>query len=263
MTSQYLLKHAMNRFGRGRRRGVIIVLTSFILAVLFAFLALSVDTGRIVLTQTQMQNAVDAAALAASQEIQSAVYAAGQGQGSATIDANSIAVDAAKQMAAEVADANGIYVDPEQDVAFGKRSFDEVSGEWTIEWGASPFNVVKVNARKTNDDTDAPDGKVSLAFGWAVGKDSVPLETSATAFVEARDLVVVIDVSASMNDDSSLNSSLSQTEVEGLLDGMWNALRTADPKWPGTSTSKFPSAGLGSVNSYYGTYVSSTTTSTR
>src|SRR5262245_51575057 len=100
------------------RRGVIVVLTAFLLTVLFAFLALSVDTGRVVLTETEMQNAADAASLAASQEIQAAVHAAGQGVGSATIDANSIAVQAAREMAAEVAEANGVFVDSDADVEF-------------------------------------------------------------------------------------------------------------------------------------------------
>src|SRR5262245_48586607 len=94
-----------------QRRGVVVVLTAFLLTVLFGFLALSVDTGRVVLTETEMQNAADAASLAASQEIQAAVYAAGQGVGSATVDANSIAVQAARDMAAEVAAANGVYID--------------------------------------------------------------------------------------------------------------------------------------------------------
>ena len=35
------------------RRGIIVVLTAFLLTVLFAFLALSVDTGRVVLTETR------------------------------------------------------------------------------------------------------------------------------------------------------------------------------------------------------------------
>src|SRR3954464_2506284 len=100
------------------RRGIIVVLTSFLLAVLFAFVALSVDTGRVVLTETKMQNAVDAASLAASQEITAAVYAAGQGQGSANIDANSIAVSSARTMAQQVGQANGVYIDPAKDVKF-------------------------------------------------------------------------------------------------------------------------------------------------
>jgi Flp pilus assembly protein TadG len=244
------------------RRGIIVVLTSFLLTVLFAFLALSVDTGRVVLTETRMQNAVDAAALAASQEITAAVYAAGQGQGNANIDANSIAVAQARTMAAQVAQANGVYINADTDVKFGKRVYNPSTGAWPVQWGAAPFNAVKVTARRTGSDTAAPDGEFPLAFGWSIGKDSVPLETSATAFTEARDLVLVLDVSASMNDDSSFNSSLSSTQVISLLDGMWNSLVAADPKWPGTTTSKFPSTGFGSINSYYGTYLSSTDTAT-
>ena len=242
------------------RRGIIIVLTSFLLTVLFAFLALSVDTGRVVMTQTKMQNAVDAASLAASQEINAAVYAAGQGQGSVTIDANSIAVNSARTMAAQVAAANGVFVDSGKDVKFGKRVYN--NGDWTVQWGATPYNVVQVSARRTESDVTAQDGQFPLAFGWASNKSSVPLKATSSAFVEARDMVLVLDFSASMNDDSSLGSSLATSEVNAALDGMWDALRTADPKWPGTSTSKFPSGGFGSINSYAGTYVSSTNTTT-
>lgn len=242
------------------RRGIIVVLTGFALIAIFAFVALSVDTGRMVLTETEMQNACDAAVLAAAQEINAAVYAAGQGQGSANIDANSIAIAAARQMAGRVAEENGVYIDPDSDVRFGRRQYNANTDTWPIVWDADPYNVVQVTARKTNPNTDEPDGELPLAFGWAIGRDQVPLQTSATAFIEARDLVVVIDVSASMNDDSSLVSTLPSTEVNALLDGMWNDLRTADPKWPSTSISKFPATGFGNVNSAAGTYLSSSDT---
>ncbi len=244
------------------RQGVVVVLTGFALIAVFAFVALSVDSGRIVLEETRMQNAVDAAALAAAQEINAAVYAAGQGQGSANIDANSIAVEAARAMAAQVAAANGVYIDPQSDVQFGKRGYDSANGTWPISWNATPFNVVQVVARRTNLDTSAPDGQLPLAFGFAVGRSKVPLQTSATAFIEARDLVVVLDFSASMNDDSSLKSSLGITQAEQSLDAMWNSLVAADPKWRGTTDSKFSVGGFGNVNSYAGTYISSSYTST-
>lgn len=252
-----------DRRPRTQRRGVLLVLTGFCLVALFAFVALSVDAGRMVLTSTKMQNAVDAAALAAAQEISAAIHAAGQGEGSANVDANSIAVEQARAMAAQVAEANGLYIDPSQDVQFGKRVFNEATGSWPIQWNSSPFNVVKVIGRKTDEDVSAPDGQLPLAFGWAVGRSKVPLTASATAFVEARDLVVVLDFSASMNDDSTLvDSALSQSQVEAQLDAMWASLQTANPKWPGTSVSKFPSAGFGQVKSAAGTYVSSTDTNT-
>jgi Flp pilus assembly protein TadG/Mg-chelatase subunit ChlD len=248
------------RYLQQKRKGVVVVLTAVLLTVMFGFLALSVDSGRVVLTETQMQNAVDAASLAASQEIQAAVYAAGQGVGSATIDANSIAVAAARTMAAEVAEANGVYIDPNSDVEFGKRVYNPGDGTWSVQWGGTPYNVVKVSARRTGPDTEAPDGEFPLAFGWAIGKDSVPLTTSATAFTEARDLVLVLDFSGSMNYDSQLTSALGLTAAVELLDEMWDSLQDANPTWPGTTTSKFPSTGFGTINSYYGTYVNSTDT---
>lgn len=239
------------------RRGIVVVLTGFVLTLLFAFVSMSVDSGRIVLTETQMQNAVDAAALAASQEITASIEAAGQGEGDPDADANSIAVQAARQVAADVAAANGVYIDPDTDVQFGKRYYDEAADDWPIAWDESPYNVVRVKARRTNaDDLEAPDGELPLAFGWAVGRESVPVATSATAFVEARDLVLVLDFSGSMNDDSSMNSSLELSQVEDALDNMWDELREADPKWPGTNKSKFPADGFGEIDSYEGTYIS-------
>lgn len=244
------------------RRGIIVVLTSILLTVLFAFVALSVDTGRVVMTQTRMQNAVDAAALAASQEITAAVAAAGQGQGSAQIDANSIAITAAKNMAAQVAQANGVFIDPTKDVKFGKRVYDASRQSWSIQWDTAPYSVVKVIARRTGSDTSAADGEYPLAFGWAVGKESVPLETSSIAFVEGRDMVMVLDYSGSMNYDSLLTSSLGPTEAHAVLDDIWDSLVDANPKWPGTSESKFPATGFGKINSYEGVSYSGTDTAT-
>ncbi len=241
---------------RTKRAGVIVVMTGFCLIAVFAFVALSVDASRMVLTETKMQNACDAASLAAAQEITAAVYAAGQGQGQANIDANSIAVAEARAMAEQVAAANGVYVDPDVDVRFGKRVFDPATHTWPIHWDETPYNVVQVVARRTEEDVSDPDGQLPLAFGWSVGRSKVPLTTSATAFVEARDLVIVLDFSGSMNYDSNLvDSKLPQYQVEAQLDAMWNSLRTADPKWPNTNISKFPSTGFGNINSAIGQHI--------
>lgn len=211
-----------NRRRRTPRRGVVVVLTALFLVVMFGFVAFSLDSGLISITQQSMQNAVDAASLAASQEIIAAV-SEGEGGG---LDANSIAIQAARDMAAEVAAANGVYVDPDSDVTFGKRVYDESSQTWDVLWNASPYNVVKVDAHRTGADTSAPNGKLKLAFGWAIGKDSVALETSGIAFVEARDIVVVLDYSGSMNDDSEMKSfgKLGQQAVEDNMEDIWEAL---------------------------------------
>lgn len=214
------------------RRGIVVVLTGFLLVGIFAFVSLSVDTGRIALTETEMQNAVDAAALAASAEIAASIQAASQGNG--PIDVGAAAVAAARQVAVEVAAANGVFVDGGKDVAFGARRYDEATGSWPIEWGAEPFNVVRVDARRNGSDISAPDGELPLAFGFAVGRSSVALRTSATAFVEARDLVVVMDFSGSMSDDSELKAigDFPQTQVEAGLDQIYSELQEADLTWP-------------------------------
>ena len=245
-----------------RRRGSMTVVASITLVAIFAFVAIAVDSGRLTLTRTEMQNAVDAAALAASQEITGAVFNAGQAVTTVEIDAASIAVQSARDMAERVATANGVYIDPDRDVYFGKRSFDETTRTWPIVWDEEPYNVVKVVARKDNIDTSAPDGKLPLSFGWALGIDHVSVVTSATAFVEARDIIMVLDFSASMNDDSSMKSfnSLGQSNVEASLDLMWDSLVEANPTFPDTQRAKFPATGFGNVNSYNGTYVSSSST---
>lgn len=210
-----------------RRRGVIVVLASALSTVLFAFVAFGVDTGRMVMTQTHMQNAADAAALAASQEIMAAVRTAGdQGGGDVDLDINSIAISQSRQVAADVAAANGYYVDPDQDVQFGKRVFDHDSGKWELVWNEAPYNTVQVNIRRDNPDLDAPDAQLRMAFGFAVGKASMPITTSASAFIESRDMVLVLDFSSSMNDDSELRSvnRLGQTAIEDNLEDIYEAL---------------------------------------
>jgi len=206
---------------RQQRRGVFIVLAAFVMIVLFAFLSLGLDSGLIAMEQTRLQNAVDAAALAASQEITSAVQNASDGG-----DPNSISLEHAREMAVDVADRNGIYVDPSKDVVFGKRTYNEATGKWDITWNEGPYNVVKVTARRDQTDMSARDSRVPLAFGWAVGTPTIDLRAEAIAFVEARDMVVVLDFSGSMNDDSRYSSinRLGQENIEANMIDIFNAM---------------------------------------
>lgn len=214
---------AADRNSPRRRQGAIAVLAVFVLILIFAFVAFAVDTGRIVLTQTNLQNACDAAALAASQELSEALEEnATQGGDLAG------ALDRARAVAAEVAEINGVFVDPDADVKFGNRRYDEANDEWPIAWDEEPYNVVRVQARRDQDDTSRSDGRLPLAFGWAVGMSSVELVNSATAFFEARDIVVVMDYSASMGYDSQFRDAsrqrLGQPAIEANLREIWQDL---------------------------------------
>lgn len=223
-----------------RRKGVITVLSAAVMVVCFAFVSFAVDSGLIVLTRSQMQNAVDAASLAASQEMVNAVQAAGESGGGGG-SASASAMESARAVAAMVAEANGVYIDPQADVKFGRRAYDSASRTWPITWDVSPANVVKVTARRENTDLTAPDGRLKLAFGWAVNRESVALRTSASAFVEARDMVLVMDFSGSMNDDSTFVAfnKLGRSAVESNQLAIYNALGAPNvgslpntPAWP-------------------------------
>jgi hypothetical protein len=248
--------------GSLKRKGIVTVLAAFTLTAMFAFVAFAVDTAKLALTQTNIQTAADAASLAAAQEITRAIHDAGYNGGSFDVGIDSPSVAVARQMAVDVAEANGAWVDPDRDVKFGNRKYNPSTGGWATSWNTGPINTVQVDVRRDNLDLTAHDSEVPLSFGWAVGRKSAPLVASSAAFVESRDLVLVLDFSGSMNDDSTLASvdNLGQATVEASLDAMWDSLRAADPKFSGTTKSKFPSTGFGLINSKYGTYKSSTNT---
>jgi len=194
-------------FCRSRRQGSVLVLFLLLFPVILAFTALAVDTGLIVDERTKMQNAADAAALAAAGQIVAVVDAAGD-EATGEVDINSLAVESARQMAADVAAKNGVYVEPQADVTFGRSVYDEATGEWSVEWNVAPYNVVRVTARRDSTNpvpTSAgePDGTpLNLPFATAIGRGQQEISVAAAAFIESRDIAVVMDFSGSMNYDS-------------------------------------------------------------
>src|SRR4051794_15457016 len=63
-------------------------------------------------------------------------------------------------------------------------------------------------------------------FGKVLGKDTFTISSSATAMFQPRDIMVVLDYSASMNDDSTFASigKLARSVVESSLQNCWNDL---------------------------------------
>jgi Flp pilus assembly protein TadG len=197
------------------RRGVFLVVGAICLIVALTFIAFTIDLGIASLTKTQMQNAVDASALAAAMEITDALAHAG----SNVSNVFTYAQDQAKAKAASVANMNHVYVDPSKDVKFGRRYYNSTTKTYTIDWnaGATQVNVVKVIARRDNTTKSAPDAKVPTVFAGAFSNGTT-LKTEAVAFIDPRDIVVVHDFSRSMNFDSYFSdettSRLTQAQIE-------------------------------------------------
>ena len=256
-------------FRQENRKGVFFVLAVICLLGAMTFVGMSVDLGMITVTKTRMQATADAAALAAAQEIVVAVRNASWDSENGldmTAVQNAAAADA-RAMAEYVANINGFYINPNVDVVLGRRLLASDGVTYNETWGTGPFNCVKVDIRKNNSDRTAPDAKLPLIFAPVVGERAQSLTSSATAFIESRDIVCTLDYSSSMNDDSCMSSAtisrLTKAGVETNLDAIWGALVASDVRFSNDATTKkFPSTGFGTMNSAAGTTNSSSSSQT-
>lgn len=206
------------------RKGGFMVLALFCFIGCLFFVCLSVDVGYLTSQKTKMQNAVDAAALAAAQEITAAVQNAPIG----TTDITGYALGQARLVAANVAQMNGVYVNSAQDVRFGKRLWNAATQKFETTWNTSTANVVEVTARRTGSNPAAQDGKLKLFFAGVTGDRYAQVTAKAIAYVEARDMVVVHDFSRSMNFDSFFNTdsvaNLTNAQIASNLGLVWTDL---------------------------------------
>jgi hypothetical protein len=156
------------------RRGAVVVLAAFFMVVLLAMVAFAVDLGFIVLTKTQLQNAADSSAMAAASIMNSPQ--------------------------SEIRDEAKFYAN--QHYAAGKQisltDSDVEFGYWNLatkQFTPDPTvgNAVRITARRP----DAPH-----FFGRIFGRKKFDAEAQAIAMVSPRDIVFVVDLSGSMNDDS-------------------------------------------------------------
>jgi hypothetical protein len=162
------------RLAPRNRRGNVIVLAAIFMVVLLGMAAFAVDIGFITLTKGQLQNAADSAAMAAASILNSP-------QSEIRSEARSYAGQHyAAGQAVNLADA---------DIEFGNWSL----ATETFTPSASVGNALRITARRN----DAPH-----FFGRIFGRQNFDIEAQAIAMANPRDIVFVVDLSGSMNDDS-------------------------------------------------------------
>lgn len=209
------MQHPTRQPAETRRRGFVVVLAALLMVVIFAFLAFTVDIGYITLVKGQLHNAADASSLAAAMQM-------------TTSDPNDVLFNV-EQAAIEVAAANpagdhdSVRLDVSQgDVEVGKRIWNETTAQFEYLWGAaaSPYNVVKVTARRNGGES------LPLFFAPVLGHNTADLQVTSIAGFQPRDIMLVLDYSGSMNDDSELKSidKLSQADIELNLEQIWEDL---------------------------------------
>ena len=201
------------------RRGVIIVLSAILLVVMLGFVAFTVDIGNVQLTRTQLQSAADAAALAAAIELSGTSTPA-------VVRANAQAAAVAVAALHRNGDQSSVTIDPVNDITFGKITWNAQSQTYQYAWGnsATPYNVVKVQAMRSLGSSN--DGRLPMFFGPALGNNNVQVGATSYASFQPRDIIVVLDLSASMNDDSTFFAfnTLGRTSIETSLQTMYTEL---------------------------------------
>ena len=173
---------------RSARSGATIILLLLLLVVVIGMAAMAVDVGMMVLLRAEVQNAVDAGALAAGLTLQN---------GATEVDA----AEAAARRYVQLNRAGTGLTIPEDYIDVERGQFDPVSNVFRATTD-SP-NAVRVFARKENE---------PFYFGRIFGQTEFGAPASAIAAAGSRpmDIMLVLDLSLSM-------------ASEGRIQALWQA----------------------------------------
>lgn len=161
------------------RRAAIVVLAAVMLTAVVGLLALAVDLGYVVLVRSQLQVAADSAALA--------------GASALAEGAQAVFLTADRFARYHTSGGYQLFV-LRDDVELG--FWDRKTREFVPDQEA--INAVRVSVRRSA----AAGNPAPLFFARALGKDTVDLSAQAVAAKTPRDIVFVVDVSESMNDET-------------------------------------------------------------
>jgi Flp pilus assembly protein TadG len=175
-----------------QRRGAIAVLAALLLVFMVGMVAFAVDLGYLALAKTQLQTAADSAALAGAA-------------------ASSLSVSGIQQVAQTCANYNQVAGRQVQlnttDIQVG--TWNAATRTFSAATGGATGNAVKATVR-----TGANyGGATPLFFGKIFGVSTVNQQATAIAAANPRDIAFVIDLSGSMNDDTTPGSSTSSSSL--------------------------------------------------
>jgi len=197
-----------------RRRGAVIMLSALLMVTMLAMLAFAVDVGYILKVKTDLDRSIDAAALAGA-----GVLVSGQSEAEAaaveflvrnpTGYQTSVDENLLQQQIAEFLANHGEHLDME----VGHWDPEAVNEDGSL--GALiPTSERPSTIRVSLSHNDHP-----YFFGRIFGNSLFDVSSEAIATYQPRDIVVVLDLSASMNDDSEFKSipDLGQEAIEAGL----------------------------------------------
>lgn len=226
-----------SRLRRASRRGNIIVLTAVLMVVMLGMIAFAVDVGYMYTMQTQLARSVDAAALAGAGVLV-------DGHSAAEAEAVEFLVRNPVGGALTAVDESQIETAKVQFLNEHREHLTLASGEWNpvtrqFEAGGTTPSTMKVALTYPHQ---------PLFFARLLGKDEFSIHAESVAMYQPRDIVVVLDFSGSMNDDSTFAAwnTLGQAAVTANQLQIYQDLGSPvygnmqfEPDWvtvPGTTT---------------------------
>ncbi|MBB76400.1 MAG: hypothetical protein CMJ75_17985 [Planctomycetaceae bacterium] len=197
------------------RRGNILVLTSLFMTGLTALLALSIDLGYIYTTQSQLDRSVDAAALAGASQLS-------EGHEATLETIVEYLVRNPIGPSASITDENALETQKLEFLAQHSDDLEVQTGHWnalthSFEAGESPHSAVLVSMTYPRQ---------PMFFGRVFGRSQFQVHRSAVAMYQPRDIMLTLDLSGSMNDDSEYGAiqQLGEDAVNLNLEQIWHEM---------------------------------------
>lgn len=175
------LKRAWQRALSFERRGNIVVLAAASMIMVFAFAAFAIDVGYMTMTRSQLQNAADAAALAGGMKLTDGLGPKPTAPTTVATNSRQAAVDLAALNAA--GDVSAVYLNGATDVELGRRVWNSGTQSWTESWGTSPYDLIRVTARRDQANSTNGDRTLPLFFAPVIGNSTATLSVTATATI--------------------------------------------------------------------------------
>ncbi len=220
-TSQTSARGSRTRQPNEKRRGNVLVLSALLMVFMLVMVAFATDVGYICLMRGELQRAVDAAALAGAAELQ---YGVPEAQAKAKEYLVRNPVGSATMVTSETWNLEGALDDFEENHAEGLTleagSWDPTTRTFT------PTDQLPSSLYVRMEYSNLP-----FFFGKVIGHDTFTVSGESTAMFQPREMMVVLDYSASMNDDSeySAMSKLGLSEIEANLNDILADL--GNPTW--------------------------------
>lgn len=185
----------MSYVGSHRKRGIIVVLSAVLMIVMMAMLAFSIDVGYMYTMQSQLQRSVDAATLAGAGSLINGEDAATDAVHEYLVR-NPVGTQWKEYENQPIDESVAHFMDNySQGLTVNFGDWDSASQE--VVPSERPASTVKVSMRYDN---------LPFFFGHLLGRDTFSVQANSAAAYQPRDIMVVLDLSGSMNDDSEFNA---------------------------------------------------------